>query len=135
MRVVNEQLKASLRGPGRCEHCHKHCRVREAAHVFAKGMGAGKQLDIRINLLSVGSTLAFQCTCHTASHIDPEIDFLSVVAKRERELPGDIRDVIYWLRALPKNPSERQVEVSLMNWEFTSTGLALARRTWDEINE
>lgn len=110
MKVVNKALLAEFRTAGACEYCKRPCRAREPHHLFTRGAG---QLDIRINLIALGS--AFQCTCHRERH-DGNIlhcDMLAVVAARENVLQDHITDVIHLLRRLPKKPRPWQIEEQL----------------------
>jgi hypothetical protein len=43
--------------------------MREPHHVFAKGMGGGGRLDIRWNLVALGSSVLLDCRCHRATRV------------------------------------------------------------------
>jgi hypothetical protein len=67
-------------------------------------MGGGFRLDVRINLIALGSSAAFQCQCHTEVHAGTisRADLLLIVAQREGVLQGEIETEIYRLRREPK---------------------------------
>ncbi len=100
----NESILKDFRGPGQCGWCARWCNHRQAAHLVAKGMGGGKRLDIRINLISLGC--AFCCNCHGKSHNGERpmyCDLLAVVAAREQTTQDQIeREVAALLRAPKK---------------------------------
>ena len=109
MKIERPDLLREFRGPGRCELCDAMCSIREAAHIFSKGAG---QLDVRINLLALGSTTNFKCDCHSRSHYGDGAtrqQMLQIVARREMCDPDDIQAVIYLLRRLPKEWSDATV--------------------------
>jgi hypothetical protein len=92
--------------PGKCAYCERYCRIREAAHIFARGIGSGGRLDIPINLVSLGSTPNFACSCHTMSHNGKQpmrADLLVIVADRERCTVADIVDAVNFLRRASKD--------------------------------
>ncbi len=62
--IVNEPLLRTMRGEGYCEWCRQWCRIREVHHVFGRGGNSWKRIDMPMFLMSVGSTLGFQCKCH-----------------------------------------------------------------------
>ncbi len=108
MKISNdttELLLSRLREPGNCEVCGRHCKKREPVHLFASGLG-GSPMNVRINLLSAGSTKQGACKCHTQSHArsygeyDPV--FLDVIARREKADKSDILAVLYLFRRLTK---------------------------------
>jgi hypothetical protein len=86
MKILNPLLLAEYRIPGNCDFCGKLCRAREPAHVIAKGMGAGRQLDIPLNLLAAGSSRTFECDCHRRQHDSGQpgrLEMLQIAADRE----------------------------------------------------
>lgn len=98
MKIIDEDLLAEFRTPGKCDLCGKRCRTREPHHVYGRGMGGGGRMDIPINLLGLGGP--FECGCHRAYH-DGKIgreDMLSAVAKREQTTSELIVDEINRLR-------------------------------------
>lgn len=116
MTIDDPRLLSEFRTPGKCEWCGKWCRVREPAHLWAKGMGGGARLDIRINLIALGSTLAFECTCHTdhhAGHRPIREDLLAVVANREKTRQDTIEEAIWSLRRLPNRAPQRLIDAEL----------------------
>lgn len=96
MKVIDEKLLGEFRG-WLCEWCG----LREWSvphHLWARGMGGGGRLDVRINLISL---CAF---CHNDVHagLIQRCDLLAVVAARERTTQGRIEAEIYRLRRTPK---------------------------------
>lgn len=101
MIIPDPKLLKLFRQPGPCELCHRMCGRREPHHVRARGMAAGRRLDIRINLVALGP--AFRCPCHTRYHTTGELqpeDFLTVIAARERQTVANIQAVTAMLLAL-----------------------------------
>ena len=128
MKISNPSLLAEYRTPGNCEICGRACQVREPAHRIAVAQG---RLDVAINLLALGSTRRFLCGCHSAVHSGDvkyfrrigkvchdvaDIDrlMLLTIAVREVKVADDIRDAIYLLRRLPKDPSAAVVDRELV---------------------
>jgi hypothetical protein len=96
MRVIDEKTLDRYRGPGECEICHKMCKRREPHHLRAKGMSSGSRLDVDVNLISLGSSLSFECECHTkihAGHISKQ-HILEIVARREGRMVESIVDEV-----------------------------------------
>lgn len=110
MRIVDDKFLKTLRGRGRCEMCGKPCSAREVHHVIAKGMGGGRQLDIAINVVSVGSSSYWQCTCHStkADSQEGQAACWRIVAAREGLSVEVIQEVCYWILRLPSRPSRTQ---------------------------
>ena len=82
--IVDEPLLATMRVPGYCEWCMKWCHVREVHHVFGRGGNSWKRIDLPMFLMSLGSTLGFQCKCHsrmtnsfTGHGINDQLKFLA----------------------------------------------------------
>ncbi len=93
MLVRDEELLKLLRQPGKCELCDQFCRVREPAHIFPRGARSWKRIDLPWNLLALGSTPNFQCSCHSMIH-NGKISLgeqLAVVCRREGVTPEWIR--------------------------------------------
>ena len=114
MKIEDEKLLATFRGPGRCELCGKGCKSREPHHVTAKGMGGGKRLDIRLNILSVGSTPAFECECHT--RIDTKAGqerCWRIISEREGVPVETIREVCSFILNLDKDSSPERIQAAL----------------------
>lgn len=98
MKVIDKKLLAEFRTPGPCEFCGIYCKVREPAHIYSVGAG---RLDIRENLVALGSTRLFLCTCHSDSHAGcrpTRIDLLEIAARREGTTPEEITEKVYRLR-------------------------------------
>lgn len=103
MRIVDEKLLDRFRTAGKCEWCGQWFGCREPHHVFARGMGSGSRLDIRINLA------ALCLWCHRSHHDGNRplrCDLLAVVAKREGLLQADVEAEI---RRLIRAPKARRV--------------------------
>ena len=113
MKIVDEKTLDEFRTPGPCEMCGKSCKVREPHHVSAKGMGGGNRLDIRCNLVALGSTPNFECECH--SRVDNAAGrerCIEIIAKREGCEPSEVEAVVNWFRSLPKGL--RKIDMPLM---------------------
>lgn len=105
-RTGRDQATLDLfRGPGFCEMCGRWCRKREPHHVLSRGMGGGGTMDVRLNLVAVGSTTDWQCPCHTmigAGKISMQA-VLDIVGRREKLPPETVRERLDELRRLPKD--------------------------------
>ncbi len=137
MIVENESLLREFRGPGKCEWCGKQCRTREAAHIFAKGMGGGGRLDVRINLVGLGLGgwvgVRAECNCHSSHHTGHEPSkrqLMERAAEREGVDATDIEAVLWLLRRLPKEASRERIEMEV--GRLTESEQALAWRTLRE---
>lgn len=89
-----------FRGPGLCEYCEQWFDVRDAAHLFAKGQGGGKQIDLPINLCS----LCWKCH-RIGNHNGKEPTFgtlVKIIAQREGVTPEWVIAEVYRIRRLPK---------------------------------
>jgi hypothetical protein len=107
LRIIDPDLLARCRAPGRCEWCGIFQTVREPHHLICRS--AGRRLDIPINLIALGSGLH---PCHTAIHAG-NIDkaaVLAVVAARERTTPEDIQAVVWSILRVPKEGRPAQLE-------------------------
>lgn len=102
MTVVDEDLLALFRVPGECELCGVFCQAREPHHVWARGMGAGSRLDVRVNLVALGGT--FRCSCHSWIHAGfiPKRAVVSVVALREGMTVDGVISAVHRLLRAPK---------------------------------
>ncbi len=98
MKVIDEGLLDEFRSAGRCEFCGKHFQSRHPHHLWARGMGGGSRLDVRINIIALCPP------CHNATHagIIMRPDLLAVVAAREGLLQSQIEEEIWRLRRTPK---------------------------------
>lgn len=110
MKILDEALLDEFRTVGRCDVCGRSCLFREPHHIWARGMGGGGRLDVRINLLAVGQSRTYQCFCHGLIHNGAikRDDLLLIVARREKTTPGAIRDEINRLRRLDREGREIQ---------------------------
>ena len=105
MRIVNEKLLDQFRTSGRCEWCGRRCDKREPHHASARGMGGGKRLDIRSNLMAVGFSRSLLCPCHNALENGGKVrDGIAyeVIAEREGTTPEAMEDVRNLFRRMPK---------------------------------
>ncbi len=135
MRVERKEKLRFFREQTKCELCGRICpQGTDPAHVFARGSG---RLDISINLLSLCRGFAEKgwVSCHQDYDHGKisQYQVLAKVAKREGTVPDAIVQVIHFLRYLPKDATDRQFEVGVVNWDFSQAGRMLARRMWKEI--
>lgn len=100
MRIEDKGLLREFALKRRCEYCGKTTPgvLADPHHLFARGMGGGGRLDIRINLISL---------CredHNAVHAGHimRTDLLALVAQREGTSQDEIRAEIARLRKAPK---------------------------------
>jgi len=100
MIVIDEELLDQFRAPGPCEWCDKLCQRREPHHIFARGLGGGGRLDIRCNLVALGSGILWECACHQAAHAGriSRLQLLLMVGQRECCLIADIEEEVWRLR-------------------------------------
>ena len=100
MIIEDPELLSLFRLPGPCEYCGRLCPWgRDPAHIFARGLGGGSQVDIRENIVSLCRV------CHTDSHAGNRplrCDLLALAAAREGVLQADIERVVFDLLRLPK---------------------------------
>lgn len=92
--IKDDAVLAEFRKAGPCEWCGLKCSRRDPHHIFARGMGGGRRLDLRTNLVGLCRP------CHDRAH-DGEIGkeaLVVIVAKREQMKPSDIVDAITWSR-------------------------------------
>lgn len=104
MRIVDEKLLRTFRVAGPCEYCKRWCQVREPHHLFGRGCGGATRLDVRINLIALGSSRLFACQCHQEIHAGrvSREDLLLIVSAREGLLQHQIEEQIYAMRRAPK---------------------------------
>jgi len=96
--IRNPDLLAEFSAAQRCEHCRKPAKC-DAAHIYARGLGGGHQLDIRPNVVSLCRR------CHTSSHAGNEPtrqQLLAIVAERERFSVDSVEAVIAFFKQLSK---------------------------------
>jgi HNH endonuclease len=97
MRIEDKGLLREFGLKKRCEFCHQPPRrgtLLDAHHLFARGMGGGGRLDIRVNLVALCRS------CHTDTHAGHIIRaaLLAIVAQREGVMQDDIVTEIARLR-------------------------------------
>jgi hypothetical protein len=116
MKIVNHKLLKEFARPGYCELCGKLCPVREGHHLQRRGHGGGFRLDVRINLISLGSSLLLPsgrckvyCSCHrlVEAHLIEPARVVAVVALREGVTVENLGEVMRWFRRRIK-PSYRR---------------------------
>lgn len=102
MILRDPDILSEFRGPGPCQLCNRPCRVRECAHILAKGMGGGGRLDHRWNLIALGGP--WECGCHARQHggTIPIRALWEAVAKREGRTVDEIQTELHRIRKLPK---------------------------------
>ncbi len=131
MTIHDDALLAEFRAPGLCGWCQKPCQQREGHHLFYRGLGGGSTLDIRINLISLGSTQHFH-PCHGLAHagkIDKD-SLLIMVAAREGVMQPDITHVIWFLRRLSKTPTDAEIRE-----EMDGMGPGAIALAWKTLKE
>lgn len=101
MIIKNDKLLDTFRGPGFCELCKKPCPVRTPHHVYERGIGGARRLDVSLNLLALGPV--YVCKCHDKyhSHDISRAKCLEAVARREGSTAEDVQMVLLWLINLP----------------------------------
>src|SRR2546427_680078 len=104
MRIVNEDLLKEIRESGPCCWCGHRDVLIDAGHIFPRGSG---RVDVRINLVPI---CRLDHTAHHAGQPPEQADLLALVAAREKCFQDEIRDVIWMLRRLPKNPSSETMD-------------------------
>lgn len=101
MRIVNPNLIASYRVPGKCRFCGKPCKLLCGHHLWSKGSGGP---DIPANLVSVGFDPFGGCSCHVSHHAGNEPTFeqlLAISAVDHDCLAGDLESLIHLIQRLP----------------------------------
>lgn len=126
MIVKNEALLDEFRHAWHCEWCRMITpEGADPAHIFAKGLGGGSRLDIRINLVALCRE------CHVMSHAGHrplQCDLLAVVAARHFCQQDDIQEVIWALKRIRKR---EEAESQLADMNFSARTLFL--KTLEEI--
>lgn len=129
MKIVNKPLLASYRRPGKCRWCGRSVAMLCGAHVFAKGHGAGREIDIPANLVRLGMDALRDCDCHKRHHDGHEPthhDLLALAAADNDCLQGDIESLVYLIRRLPKETTaERFVLAAEAELNLSARALAL----------
>lgn len=98
MKIIDEALLQEFRDKQRCEWCGR-VGIVQPHHLWARGMGGGGRLDVRINLI------ALCANCHSRHHQGGrplKCDLLADVAAREGMMQDDIEREIYRLRRARK---------------------------------
>ena len=87
MRIENDALLQYFRSRPFCEWCKKSGYGFDPAHVLARGLGGGSQLDVALNLCSLCRT------CHTNHHAGfspTKEELFELIARREGLENGDV---------------------------------------------
>ena len=102
MKIVNEKLLNEFRGPGKCGWCGRTVSNREPHHIFSRGFGGARRMDIKINLIALCAAFSGGLNCHDQFHTGQILrdDLLAIVAKRESTTQDAIEREIYRLRRL-----------------------------------
>ena len=82
-----------------CERCGKRVFTGlDPHHVFGRGFGGGKRLDIPLALCAICRT------CHDLYHNGkiPKSEFVAIIARRERMTPEAVEAEINRILRLPK---------------------------------
>ena len=141
MKIVNDALTESMRQFGPCRHCGRRVNLC-GAHVFAKGHGAGRQIDIPCNLVSLGMPLT--CNCHGSHHDGNEPTFEQLLAYSAADhdcLQGDIEALRDLILRMPKwNSMNPERYLAICDRELNYSARRLARtqlesfkHLWDEL--
>jgi len=130
--IDNPKLMKSLRTPGPCRACGKRVRMRCGAHVWAKGHGGGRQIDIACNLVQLGMDAVFDCPCHVRSHHGQRpthAELLAFAAADNCALPADIKSLVDLIRRMPPiREVTRSKFVDACEQELNEGALELAMR-------
>lgn len=100
MIIEDEALLDEFRTAGQCELCGKDAPRREPHHAFARGLGGGSRLDVRVNLVAVSAQGTFVCHCHRLFHdgFIPRRCVLAIIALREGMTIDAVEREVYRLR-------------------------------------
>lgn len=104
MIIVNKKLLAEFRAKKNCEVCGRKAPATglDPDHLYAKGLGGGRRLDIKWNLVA-------SCRrCHNRRH-DGSIDMavlFGIVARREGVTTQKVVEYLQLLRRLPKGSTQ-----------------------------
>ncbi len=124
MKIKNQKLLDEFRTPGPCEYCGKPCKKREPAHIISRGAGGP---DFRCNLVALGSTREFACSCHSDNHAgaNPNThDLFRIASRREKTFPMAARMVVDLARRLPKDASPETIKFGISELRTESRKLA-----------
>lgn len=78
--------------------------MRCGAHVWAKGHGAGRQIDIPCNLVQLGMDAYLDCPCHVKNHAGQKPthdDLLACAAFDNNTTKDDITALVMLIRRMP----------------------------------
>ena len=123
MRIENESALDRCRYAVACEYCGKKSRTgRDPAHIFPRGLGDAKRLDIDVNLVAL---------CredHSRSHAGgspTKSELLAIAAEREKTTVEAITEVVHFILRQPKGTVLAKVDVS----ELSDEAVLLLKRT------
>lgn len=125
MVIIDKDLLAFFRRQGRCEWTGKRGPV-DPNHIVPRGVGSGKRLDIRLNLIAMNR--AAHDEYHAGQILQAEL--VLIVCQREKCLQRDWWSVMRWLRRLPKDPLPCQLEKAL--GELNRAARKMAEKTLAE---
>ena len=122
MKIPNPALIKEFSQPGPCQVCKVHCQKREAHHLWHRT----PEITIRINVIALGSTPLFCCSCHTdvGTGKIPFNQTLEIVAAREHTSTEAITEVMNLFRRLVK-PTEMELLEGLESLLPTAKALAI----------
>ncbi len=143
MKIIHDALLATYLRPGTCRWCGSAVASRCAHHLFARGHGGGRQIDIPCNLIALGR-YPIDCECHTRHHNGERPlfeDLLAASAADHDCLQGDIESLVRLIQRMPKWNSmgpERYLAICDRELNFSARRLARAqlesfKHLWDEL--
>ena len=98
MKVIDETLLDEFRRKTRCEWCKAAVPGCQPHHLYAKGMGGGSVLDVKVNLMG----LCWKCHRDVHNGNIPRHALIAVVSYREGRSPDEIEKEIFRLLKEPK---------------------------------
>lgn len=101
MRIEHEPTLDFFRTARRCEWAGCPGLGMEPHHFYAKGLGSGHRMDVRINLIAL-------CRLHHNMAHSGQIAraaLLAIIAQRQGEAPQDVLEALWVIDRLPKKSS------------------------------
>lgn len=102
MKIENNAVLDTFREKTQCELCGNSVGRAEPHHFYAKGMGAGHQMDVAFNLVA----LCRYCHQRCEDFNIPKRLVLLHLADRHGTTPGVVQEAIWLLDRLPKGTSK-----------------------------